>query len=147
MHSLGNILKMEHNSRKKIWSSKIKCWVSFSEFGDICKTKNKSCWWVLLWFSPIYLNWNSTICYSLAVKVPANHVIKTVLTVSLLKTYRNFKRGHVLKGNCGTQVSFFLSNPTHWVSYAPLCSHHGVPPQHKPIMQWAVNWELKSPNL
>lgn len=111
--------------------SKIKCRVSFSEFGDICKTKNKSCYMsaLLVWFLPIYLNCNSTICYSLAVTVPANHVIiKTVLTVSLLKAYRYFKRGHVFKRNCGTQVSFFLLNPRHWVSYVPLCSHHVVPP-------------------
>lgn len=146
MHSLGNILKIEHNSRRKIW---IKYQVSFSEFGDICKTKNKSCCMsaLLVWFLPIYLNYNSTIWYSLAVKVPANHVIKTVLTVSQLKAYRNFKRGHVFKGNGGTQVSFFLLNPRHWVSCAPLCSHHVVPPQYKPIMQWAVNCALKSPNL
>lgn len=116
--------------------SKIKYQVSFSEFGDICKTKNKSCCMSALpvWFLPIYLNCNSTICYSLAVKVPASHVIKTVLTVSLLKAYRNFRRGHVFEGNCGTQVSFFLLNPRHWVSCAPLCSHHVVPPQYQPIM-------------
>lgn len=64
---------------------------------------------LLVWFLPIYLHCNSTICYSLAVKVPANHVIKTVLTVSLLKAYRNFKRGMSSKETVGPRFLSFES--------------------------------------
>lgn len=115
---------MEHNPRMKSLSSKTnthkknKCWVRYNEFGDIFRTKSRPCCVnaLLVWFSPIYLYFNSTLCYSLAVKVPKDHVLKTVLTLSL-RACRNLRGGaHVLKRNCGAQVSFSLLNPSHQVS-------------------------------